>query len=207
MTKFRLRTKFLLSLLAVSSSLTFATLWLVHRSVRPQLQKEITEDLQNSVIVFRDFQRQREITLTRSAELLANLPSLKALMTSGDAATIQDGSGELWPLVGSDLMMLTDQSGRVVGLHTAAEGVTNLLAQKWVRDGARHQTRDWWFVADHLFEVFSRPIYSGPPADSHLLGVLFVGWEVNEAVTNEIVGVAGSQVVVTYGDSVAATTI
>lgn len=77
MTKLRLRTKFLLSLLLVSSSLTCATLWMVHRSVRLQLQKEIAEDLRNSLIVFRDFQRQREIALTRSADLLANLLASK----------------------------------------------------------------------------------------------------------------------------------
>jgi signal transduction histidine kinase len=203
----KLRTKFLLSFLLVSSALTCATLLVVRRAFQLEIESAANLDLHNSVIAFQNFERGRQQNLTRSAELLANLPNLKALMTSSDAATIQDGSGELWPLVGSDLMMLTDQSGRVVGLHTASDGVTTLLAQKWVREGTRHQTRDWWFVADHLFEVFSRPIYSGSRANSHLLGVLFVGWEVNEAVTNEIVGVAGSQVVVTYGDSVAATTI
>ncbi len=90
MPRLRWRTKFLLSLLLVSSSLTCATLWMVHRGIRLQLRKEIAEDLQNSVIVFRNFQRQREITLRQSAELLANLPSLRAFMTSRDAATIQD---------------------------------------------------------------------------------------------------------------------
>jgi signal transduction histidine kinase len=164
-------------------------------------------DLHNSVVAFQNFERDRQQNLTRSAELVANLPSLKALMTSSDPATIQDGSGELWPLVGSDLMMLTDQSGRVVGLHTTPDGVTSLLAQKWVDEGHQRQTQKWWFVADHLFEVFSRPIYSGSNDDSRLLGVLFVGWEVNERVTNELMGITGSQVIVTYGDSVAASTI
>jgi signal transduction histidine kinase len=164
-------------------------------------------DLHNSVVAFQNFERDRQQNLTRSAELVANLPSLKALMTSSDPATIQDGSGELWPLVGSDLMMLTDQSGRVVGLHTTPDGVTSLLAQKWVDEVHQRQTQKWWFVADHLFEVFSRPIYSGSNEDSRLLGMLYVGWEVNERVTNELMGITGSQVIVTYGDSVAASTI
>ena len=89
MSSVRLRTKFLLSFLLVSAGLTSATLWMVHRSVRIQLQKEIANDLRNSVTVFQDFQRQREVTLARSAELLASLPSLKALMTTRDSATIQ----------------------------------------------------------------------------------------------------------------------
>src|SRR5258708_24451778 len=123
MTKCRLRTKFLLSLLAVSSSLTFATLWLVHRSVRVQLQKEITEDLQNSVIVFRDFQREREITLTRSAELLANLPSLKALMTTRNAAKIPDASAEIWRLAPSDFFVLRNPLGKGWAIKTTLTGI------------------------------------------------------------------------------------
>ncbi len=59
MSSVRLRTKFLLSFLLVSAGLTSATLWMVHRSVRVQLQKEIATDLRNSVSVFQDFQRQR----------------------------------------------------------------------------------------------------------------------------------------------------
>jgi signal transduction histidine kinase len=163
-------------------------------------------DLHNSVVAFQNFERDRQQNLTRSAELIANLPSLKALMTSSDPATIQDGSGELWPLVGSDLMILT-QSGRVVGLHSTPDGVTSLLAQKWVDGDHQLQTQSWWFVAGHLFEVFSRPIYSGSREDSRFLGMLFVGWEVNERVMNELTGIAGSQLIVTYGDSVAASTI
>jgi signal transduction histidine kinase len=163
-------------------------------------------DLHNSIVAFQNFERDRQQNLSRSAGLIANLPSLKALMTSSDPATIQDGSGELWPLVGSDLMIVT-QNGRVVGLHSTPNGVTSLLAQKWVDEDHQRQTQNWWFVAGHLFEVFSRPIYSGSREDSRFLGMLFVGWEVNERVVNELMGIAGSQMIVTYGDSVAATTI
>lgn len=164
------------------------------------------QDLHNSIVAFQNFERDRQQNLSRSAELIANLPSLKALMTSSDPATIQDGSGELWPLVGSDLMILT-QSGRVVGLHSTPDGVTNLLAQKWIDEDHQRHTQDWWFVAGHVFEVFSRPIYSGSRKDSRFLGMLFVGWEVNDRVMNELMGIAGSHLVVTYGDSVAASTI
>ena len=115
MSSIRLRTKFLLSFLLISAGLTSATLWMVHRSVRIQLQKEIASDLRNSVSVFQDFQRQREIALSRSAELLASLPSLRSLMTTRDAATIQDESGEIWRLAPSDIFVLADPQGKVMG--------------------------------------------------------------------------------------------
>ena len=47
MIKLRLRTKFLLLLLIVSAGVTAATLWLVGRTVRAEVRKQIAEDLRN----------------------------------------------------------------------------------------------------------------------------------------------------------------
>src|SRR5206468_8573238 len=119
MIKLRLRTKFLLLLLMVSATVTAATLWLVGRTVRAEVRRQIPEALRNSLVVFRSFQRQREITLASLAELLAGLPSLKALMTTQDAATIQDASAGIWRLAPSDVFVLADRAGKVVAIHTA----------------------------------------------------------------------------------------
>lgn len=208
MTKLRLRTKFLLSLLAVSSSLTFATLWLVHRSVRLQLQKEIAEDLQNSVIVFRDFQRQREINLSRSAELLANLPSLKALMTTRDAATIQDASAEIWRLAPSDVFLLANPVGKVLAIQTSAPGITRGAAEELLKNSLKaDQTSFWWYGAGHLYQVFLQPIYFGPAKNDSLLGVLCVGHEISEGLAMELSRIASSQVAFFYGNTLIVSTL
>jgi len=122
MLKLDLRTKFLVSLLVVSASVIATTLWMVGRSVRVQLQKQIADDLHNSLVVFGDFQRQREIGLSSDAELLANLPSLKALMTTNDAATIQDASADVWRLIPADVFVLADRTGKVMAIHTSIPG-------------------------------------------------------------------------------------
>src|SRR5207244_527354 len=128
MSRLRLQTKFLLSMLLISAGLTCTSLLLVRRSVHRQVKKEIFADLHNSVSTFQNFQRERELTLTRSAELLADLPNLRALMTTQDEATIQDASNDLWQLAGSDLFVLADRTGRVVALHTASPGFTRQMA-------------------------------------------------------------------------------
>ncbi len=114
MLKLRLRTKFLLSLLILSATVTAATLWLVGRTLRMQVQTQLADDLQNSVTVFHVFQRQREVGLASSAEIVANLPNLKALMTTHDAATIQDASTDMWLLIPSDVFVLADPIGGVI---------------------------------------------------------------------------------------------
>src|SRR5579859_6227890 len=122
MTNVRLRTKLILSLILISSGLATSTVLIVRHEVQKRAQDDIDEALRNSVVTFQNFQREREATLARSAGLLADLPILRALMTTEHAATIQDASADLWQLAKSDLFFLADSEGRVVALHTSAQG-------------------------------------------------------------------------------------
>jgi hypothetical protein len=65
MSKIRLRTKFLLSLLAISAGLTAATLLVVSYSVQKRIRQSIREELSDSVKTYQTFEKQRESTLTR----------------------------------------------------------------------------------------------------------------------------------------------
>ena len=123
MSKIRLRTKFLLSLLAISAGLTAATLLIVSYSVQKRVRESIREEVRNSVNTYKSFEKQREESLTRSAELIANLPNVRALMTTDDAVTIQDASADIYQLSGSDLLILANRAGTVAGLRTSASEI------------------------------------------------------------------------------------
>ncbi|HST12160.1 MAG TPA: hypothetical protein VLL05_17425, partial [Terriglobales bacterium] len=103
MGKFRLRTKFLFSLILVGVGLTVGALLVARQTAEQQVRLQINQDLRNSVYTFHNVQQLRERSLTHSAELLADLPILKAQMTTHDTATIQDASRDQWTLAGSDL--------------------------------------------------------------------------------------------------------
>src|SRR5712692_7962917 len=200
MLKLRLRTKFLLSLLILSATLTAATLWLVGRTLRVQVQTQLADDLLNSVTVFQDFQRQREIDLAGSAELVANLPNLKALMTTHDAATIQDASTDIWRRVPSDVFVLADPLGRVMAVHTSLPGMTRSISEDLMKRSLQaDQPSYWWYGGGHLYQVFLRPIYFGRPQDGSVLGFLGVGHEISKALAGEVSRVASSQVAFFYG--------
>lgn len=117
MASIQLRTKFLLSFLLVSMGLTCASLLIVRYTVQKQVRTAIRSELRNSLLTFQQVQLQRQTTLSRSAELLANIPNLKAMMTTQDAATIQDASRGLWRLGGSDVFLLADRTGKIVALQ------------------------------------------------------------------------------------------
>ena len=206
--RLRLRTKFLLSLALVSSGLTCATLLMVRRSVQVQLRKEIADDLRNSVAVFRNVQQQREVSLTHSAELLANLPSLKALMTTQDAATIQDASADIWRLAPSDLFVLAHPAGKVLAVHTTFPGITQRAAQDLLKNSlGADQPSFWWYGAGRLYEVFLQPIYFGSPKEASMLGVLGVGHEISDSVATDISRIASSQVAFYYGNALVISTL
>jgi signal transduction histidine kinase len=208
MVKLRLRTKFLLSMLLISFGLTCTSLLLVRRTVQHQVKSEISADLQNSVSTFQNFQREREVTLSHSADLLADLPDLRALMTTHDEATIQDASTRLWQLAGSDLFVLADRSGAIVALHAASAGFTRSMAQESLKisDNTQGESR-WWFGAQHLYQVFLKPVYFGPASENRLLGFLVIGYEIDDTVANQVSRVAASQVAFYYGDTIVKSTL
>jgi signal transduction histidine kinase len=195
-----LRTKFLLALAAISASLTWATLLVVRERVQVQVRADIVAGLRNSVVTFQSLQEQREVTLSRSAALLAALPTLKAVMTSRDRATIQDASATFWKLIGSDLFVMADDNGRLMAMHTARPGFTeaeasDALARSW----AASESKGWWYGSGRLFEIYLQPIYFGAADDGLRIGVVAVGYEIDERVAADISRVAASQVAFRYG--------
>jgi signal transduction histidine kinase/CheY-like chemotaxis protein len=206
--KIRLRTKFLLSLLAISVGLTSATLFTVGYRVRNQVRQGIREDLRNSANTYQSFEQQREEGLRRSAELLANLPNVRALMTTQDAATIRDASADIWRLSGSDLLVLANRAGKVAALRARSPALTPDDAQQLLRVTLeRGESRDWWFDDGHLYKVWVQPIYFGAASQDTAIGLLAVGHEIDERAAEDFSHVASSEVVFSYGDSPVATTL
>ena len=201
MSNIRLRTKFLLSLLAISAGLTAATLLIVSYSVQNRVRESIHEELRNSVDTYKSFEKQREDTLTRSAELIANLPNVRALMTTEDAATIQDASADVYRLSGSDLLVLANRAGTVAGLRTSTSGLDRGTSQELLRHSLDSgESKDWWFAGGRLYEVWIQPIYFGAPSQNTTIGLLVVGHEVDERAARDFSNIASSEVAFHFGD-------
>jgi signal transduction histidine kinase len=204
----RLRTKFLLSLLAISAGLTAATLLIVSYSVRKRVRENIGEDVRNSVTNYQSFQAQQEEALTRSAALLANLPNVRALMTTEDAATIEDASTDVWKLSGSDLLVLANRTGNIVALRASASSLDSSMAQGLLRQSLdRSESKGWWFGGGHLYEMRIQPIYFGAPSQNMTVGLLAVGHEVNSRAAGEFASVASSEVAFNFEGAPVASTL
>jgi signal transduction histidine kinase len=204
----RLSTRFLLAMLAITAALTTTSLLLVRRSIQNHVRQEIVDNLRNSVGTFETFQHENEIMLTRSAELLADLPITRAMMTTLHPLTIQDASQDVWQVGGSDLFVLIDRGGKVVALHTKTPGFAREAAERYFQRSLNEEdSSHWWFDAHHLYQAFMQPVYRGSRTEGTLVGFLVIGHEIDDRLAREVSKVAASQVAFSYGNEVVATTL
>jgi len=80
----RLRTKLLLWLVLFTAALTSATLLVVLHSAQALVRRQIEQDARNAVLTIQAVQHQREMMLSRRADLLATL----AYVRNADATPI-----------------------------------------------------------------------------------------------------------------------
>ena len=208
--RLRLRTRFLLSMLLITTGLTTVSLLLVQRSIRSNVRQSIAVNLRNSVAAFQDFRHERETMLTSDVALLADLPITRAIMTGSDPFTIQDASQGISQIAAGDLFVMIDRSGRVVALHTKTPGFTKEAAEKYFQqslDEDRGETSHWWLGEHHLYQTFVEPIYRGSRTDGTLLGFLVIGYEINDRLAEQVSKVAGSKVAFSCGNEILATTL
>ncbi|MGA8340384.1 MAG: HAMP domain-containing sensor histidine kinase [Candidatus Sulfotelmatobacter sp.] len=208
--RLRLRTRFLLSMLLITTGLTTTSLLLVQRSIRNNVRQSIAVNLRNSVAAFQDFRHERETMLTNDVALLADLPITRAIMTSPSPVTIQDASQDISQIAASDLFVLVDHRGQVVALHTKSPGFTPEAAEKYFQqslDEDRGESSHWWLGEHHLYQTFIEPIYRGTRTDGTLLGFLVIGYEINNRLAAEVSKVAGSQVAFSCGNEIVGSTL
>lgn len=203
----KLRSKFLLSVIVVLLVLTSATLTVVKVICQKKVREIVLSNLNSSLLAFKTFEMQVQSQAKHASELMAFQPSLRALMTTHDRRTIQDGSIELRTLLGADLLLLLDRDGKVMALHSDSSQPDLGTAQQWVDQHFSIRTDrnpKWWLVAGRLLEVFCQPIYSGPPSDKHFLGILTVGYKIDHRMAEDIGKIAASQVAFEYNNEIAA---
>lgn len=195
-------------MLLVSVGLTAMTLVVVQRTVDTRVRRSLAHDLQDARATLRNVQTDRETNLRATAQLMADLPIVKALMTSRHAPTIQDASKELFQLSGEDLLALFDPSGQLMGLHSKPGNVPREAIEQILRDRAAGANQiEWWYADGKLYEVYLEPIRFGPSDSGTLLGVLAIGYELNAAVAGRARQMGASEVAVLYRDTVVASTL
>ena len=208
MARLRLRTQLLIASLVIICALLGSLLLIVRHTVRSEIDEGVQESTKESLRAFENVQQEREVQLSRTAAMLAELPPLKALMTTEHALTIQDASEPLWKLAGSQLFLLAGTDGHVLGFHgTSPRWKTEVAEENLTRSVAQGEDAAWWYGDGQLYRVFLRPITSGTEAERRQLGILAVGYQIDATVAEQLALVSGSQIALTTGDKIIASTL
>jgi len=171
-----LRTRLLLSLLAVVFLLTGAVLALIQVRLRAHVLADLATTLHTELTVYGKVEDVRRQQAEQSVALMANLPSLKALMSTGDIPTIQDGSESILRTSGADLLLLESASGELLAVHSKSGAVPTPSGRSLL--GGSHGKQDWWLVDGQLYSLHLAPITAGAGAERRFLGRLALGEEV-----------------------------
>jgi len=200
----RLRTKFLISSILITSGLTCGALLIVGRTAQDEAQRQIEEEAHNAILTFQVMQHQHEVALRHKADLLAAL----ALMRNGDATTIQEASEDPWQSEDCNLFLLADASGKVVALHTAGDALAASTAEALLRKSLRgKKTEGWWFSGEHLYQIVLRPVFGGADQKHSRLGTVVVGRAIDDAAANELRRISSSEVAFRYGKKIIVSTL
>jgi signal transduction histidine kinase len=207
-TRLRLRTQLLIAGLVVICGLTGSLLFILRRTVRAGVASQVQQSTDASLRAFESVQREHELQLSRSAAMLAELPTLKALMSTQHAATIQDASESFWKLAGSDLFFLANTEGKALGFDVAKPGWTAEVAARDLRRSLEQGERaSWWYSDGQLYWVFLRPVNAGNEKEERQLGMVAVGYQIDSAVAAQLAAVARSQIALAVNDKVIASTL
>lgn len=149
---------------------TGLSLLLIRQHLRIQVTNDLSADLEHSVVTFQNLEAERLLALERENSLLAGLPTLKALMTSPDDQTIQDGAAEFWHLSGTDVFLLADPEARV----RAAYFETSTSADDALRNGLKilidSPERHYLVDRGSLYACAVQPLFFGSDQEGSLLG-------------------------------------
>jgi signal transduction histidine kinase len=208
--RLRLRTQLLVANLLIICALLGAILLVVRHTVRSEISEGVASGTNASLTAFENVQQQRDLQLSRTAAMLSELPTLKALMTTRDALTIQDASESFWKLAGTQLFLLATPapSAQILGFHSAKPEWNTAAAQaNLARSLEQREDAAWWYGDGRLYRVSLRTITAGEGAEARQLGILAVGYEVDAAVAQQLALVSGSQIALTANDRVIASTV
>jgi signal transduction histidine kinase len=207
MDRLRMRTTLLIPLLILSFGCTLLSLLVIRTIVEQQTETNLASDLQHSVKTYRNLQRQQRELLARESALLADLPSLKSLMTTYDPRTIEDGGVEFWQVSGCEFFALLDQNGKLIAAYNRGPSLNRSGVTQGLEVGIHKTGPILLALDDRIYEISTQPLYFGPKEHGTLLGFVAVGYAIDEHVARAVSEAAAAEVTFTVDGKVVVSTL
>jgi signal transduction histidine kinase len=194
--------------MSLACGLTAVSLFVVRDSMATQIRSNLSADLSHSTATFQNLQKHNRQMLDREVALLADLPSLKALMTTHDLNTIQDGGVEFWRVSGSDFFALMDASGAVSAVYCTGEKPNRREIDPQLKQVLEAQPDQRYLITNHrLYQVSFHPLFFGPDTAATPLGFVIAGYAIDESISKEVREAASADVIFLAGSEIVSSTL
>jgi signal transduction histidine kinase/DNA-binding NarL/FixJ family response regulator len=164
-------------MVAVVFLLTAAVLALVQARMREHVREDLISTLRAESAAASEIEDARRAQAQQNAALIADQPILKALMSTNDRLTVDDGSESLLQTSHADLLVLENRAGQMLAFHSRSDDVPISAVKRLLQESTGEQ--DWWFAGGHLYHVSFAPIVAGADVNQRLLGRMTLGRELS----------------------------
>ncbi len=158
------------------------------------IEQKIRKDLLAAQKVFEEFQRLRFAQLLVATNMVAEVPQLKAVVTTPglDHPTYLDSARTAQQLVHSDLLMLVDNEGRLLASVTEPQRFGDLVTDNPAFASAlqKEPFQGIWVTGNGLYQVVASPMLFG----EDLAGAVLTGFAINEQGVNALAAMTNCQV-------------
>jgi signal transduction histidine kinase len=193
----------ILAMSVITAGATLVSLFAIRGPLQNLIARELSADLRHSLAIFESMQAQHLAALDRENALLADLPSLKALMTTSDERTIEDGGIEFWKVSGNDLFALADRDGNVKAAYVKDASADAALRSDIQRLVALRKA-NFLVSSKGLFGCSVQPLYFGSQTEGALLGYVISGFAIDRESVQTLGGATNVMAVFRSGDRILA---
>jgi len=184
----------LVAVLPIALALGFLT-----RRLARQAEDELQRGLEESSRLVEEYNRMRRDTGRERARLVADLPRLKAAVSTGHGPTVEDTARDYRAEVEADAFA-------VVGSDGAPLATFGLRSARAPAPGGLREAEGYAVDGDRLLETFEVPLLLGTEAPE-ILGRLTLGFALDDAVASRLHALTGSHVAVIFRERVFATSL
>ena len=196
---------------AVLAILTIAVaVYRFNIAVTAQAENELQRGLEEAGTLLEENRATLFGHFSREARLIADLSNLKAAMDTGDPLTVEPIAAEYQRKIGSDLLVVTDPTGRVLAqagrlrmpdvpaAHDAVVGATK-----------EHEVVSLWPHPAGIIQVVSVPslIVNKENNEIEVVGTLSVGFSLDEQSAQQFKALTNSEVAFIVAGTVQASTL
>ena len=195
------------ALLAVTSC--GVALFVVNRRVTNEAERALQREILATGSIVDQLRTTRTETYTITARLIADSPTLKAAVETGDPPTVQVNIRKYGPLLNSaNLLLVTDARGRVLATTGDASAAARLLAgQPAIQDAlVGKETVSLLPQPNGILQVVTVPINLFETR-AELLGTLSAGFLLNDTLAVQLKEITGSDVAFGMDGRILATTL